>query len=543
MKYLNRYNIPSPKRWATLGATLLLSLQLNAAAISLDDARNVAMNWMAEKTGKTYYINTQKYTSNVVKKSGIFNSTAYRIIKLEPKGWVIVSSDDIAKPIIGYGLSDMNTGSIPIAFENWMHGVERSILCSIHDSVRMQSSNKKYVILQSNIQKEWQRLKSNSADSKRNTAAPTDAGDNTYVVNPLLWQGGNSENSGIVWDQGEYYNQQCPFDSNGPGDHVWTGCVATAVGQIMRYHGAPATGTGAHSYECNTNTGCEKDYGTLSADFSATAYDWPNMPNKLDSNSNSTEINAVSTLLYHIGIGVEMAYDTSGSGAYSTMARDALNNYFGYSSVYRTRSGYTDSDWHALIQGELSNNRPLYYDGGDSSGGHAFVLDGYDADGYYHFNWGWSGAYNGKYAIDDLTPGGSDFSANQGMMTIAPAAGGLVANAGANKVVTEGTSVTLDASGSTGSINSYEWRESGTVLSTAVSFTKSDFSVGTHTLVLTVGDNNGATDTDTVIVTIQSSGGGGGGCTYDPSSTGFDLMILLMLLASISYPLRRKFLR
>ena len=122
------------------------------------------------------------------------------------------------------------------------------------------------------------------------------------------------------------------------------------------------------------------------------------------------------------------------------------------------------------------------------------------------------------------------------------------ANAGVDQTVTEGESVTLNASASSdsdGSIVSYSWKEGSVTLSTASSFTKADFSVGTHTITLTVTDNKGATDSDTVVIMVntEATSGGGGGCTYNPNSTGFDMMILLMLLASVSYPLRRKLLR
>ncbi len=118
------------------------------------------------------------------------------------------------------------------------------------------------------------------------------------------------------------------------------------------------------------------------------------------------------------------------------------------------------------------------------------------------------------------------------------------ANAGIDQNVTEGDAVTLDGSGSNdmdGSIVTYLWQEGNTILSYAPVFTKSDFSVGTHMVTLTVTDGDGATGSDTVVITVQSSDGGiGGGCTYNPRTQSVDLLMVLMMLASFIYPLVRR---
>ena len=477
--------------------SLFISVYLNASPVSLDDANNVAINWMQEKTGKVLQIDTSRYKSTAYI-NRVFTSSAYRIIRLKPKGWVIVSSDDIIKPVIGYGVSKVDIHSIPPAFLSWMHNVEDSILHSINDHRDM----KLHTNIQNHIKDEWDRLRTKKNQNSTNTVLKN-ANDNNYIVKPLLWLGGNDEDSGILWDQGKYYNEKCPGDSNGDDNHVWVGCVATAVGQIMRYHKSPTHGVGSNSYDCSVDNGCEKDYGVQSADFANTTYDWNHMPVKLnDYNDN------VSTLLYHVGVGVEMMYGASdGSGAYSYKAENALNNYFGYTASFEYRADYSDAKWHQMIKDALDEHQPLYYAGDGDDGGHAFVLDGYDKDDYYHFNWGWSGYYNGKFTLDDLSPGDYDFTNNQEAIFIIPP-DTIHADAGEDQTVMRGESVTLDASGSTdtkGTINKWEWKEGSIILSTKESFTKDDFVTGKHTIVLTITDDNNNSDTDSVVITVKTT--------------------------------------
>jgi len=480
-----------------LSSLVFLGVSLYAKPVSVNDANNVALNWMHEKTGKVFHISDKKVQSTL-SLNPVFNSSTYRIILLEPRGWVIVSSDDVAKPVIGYGLSKINEQSVPIAFSTWMKGVENGISEGIKLSKSLKSNQ---IPLATKIKSEWDRLRKENNQSV-NTVAPTSADDDDYIVKPLLWLGGDDEDSGILWNQGKYYNEKCPEDSDGDDDHVWVGCVATAVGQIMRYHKAPTTGNDSHSYDCSTDNGCEKDYGVQSADFGHTTYDWDNMPVQLNDYNDD-----VSTLLYHIGVSVDMMYGSNGSGAYSSDAASALENYFGYDASYKQRDDYSDSDWHQMIQNSLDDHQPLYYAGFGDDGGHAFVLDGYDEDDYYHFNWGWSGYYNGKFIIDDLSPGDYNFSDSQEAIFIVPPAS-IHADAGDDQTVMVGDSVTLDASGSTddnGTINKWEWKEGDTLLSTEESFTKDDFTTGEHTIILTVSDDNNNTDIDSVVITVKTT--------------------------------------
>lgn len=221
---------------------------------------------------------------------------------------------------------------------------------------------------------------------------------NQVVVPPLIR---------TRWDQNSYYNSLCPSDSEGPGNHAYAGCVATAMAQVMRYWEYPAQGTGSHSYSC--------DYGTLSANFGNTVYNYALMPDRLTSSTPAAQMQAVAKLIYHCGISVDMDYGNDASSAYLSHSPDALSTYFGYgTSSYISRSQYFSSSWKNIIKNQLDLLRPVLYRGQSDAGGHAFVCDGYDDQDYFHFNWGWSGSNNGYYLLSDLTPGNHDYNSSQG---------------------------------------------------------------------------------------------------------------------------------
>jgi hypothetical protein len=179
------------------------------------------------------------------------------------------------------------------------------------------------------------------------------------------------------------------------------------MAQVMKYWNYPASGSGFHSY--NTN-----NYGTLSADFGGTAYDWGSMPNTVSSSNE-----AVATLMYQCGVSVDMNYGVGsqgGSGAYVVTSQSpvqhcaeyALKTYFGYPNNLQgvVRANYSEDQWVNLLKSDLDASRPIVYAGFGSGGGHCFVCDGYDQNDFFHFNWGWSGYYDGYFSINALDPGG-----------------------------------------------------------------------------------------------------------------------------------------
>lgn len=201
------------------------------------------------------------------------------------------------------------------------------------------------------------------------------------------------------WDQGSPYNNLCPRVG---GYRCVTGCVATAMAQVMNYWKYPAVGTGSVSY---TLAASEED---LFMDFSDTPFDWDKMKDRYRSGSyTAAESKAVATLMQACGYSVKMNYTPGSSGAHASDIRGALSNYFGYDKEMsrKERNTYMNQDeWNALIYKDLALGCPVIYSGQSSGGGHCFVCDGYDGKGYFHINWGWSGVSDGYFLLNELTP-------------------------------------------------------------------------------------------------------------------------------------------
>lgn len=204
------------------------------------------------------------------------------------------------------------------------------------------------------------------------------------------------------WNQDSPYNLYAPADAHGPSGRAYAGCVATAMSQIMKFWNAPLHGEGSHSYYTKTH------HHHLSVDFSSATYEWDKMPTTLY-NATQEQIEAVALLMYHCGVAVDMDYDgEKGSGAYSEDVPDAMRNYFDYDyCVRKLRQSYATDVWNQMLRDEFDLGRPVYYGGQSSSGGHAFVCDGYDENDLMHFNFGWSGSDDGWYLVDGIDYTGS----------------------------------------------------------------------------------------------------------------------------------------
>ena len=212
-----------------------------------------------------------------------------------------------------------------------------------------------------------------------------------------------------TWDQGVPYNLLCP--TNCP-----SGCVATAMSQVMYFHQYPMTGQGSFSYTSHT---CRYK---CSFDFSSAIFNWDMMKHTYSGLSfdDSDADNSVAQIMYACGVSVGMDYDKSGSGAYMSDIPYALIHFFGYNDnvSYCQRTYYAAEEWYAMLTNELANGRPVLYGGSDSrQGGHAFVIDGSDADnGMFHVNWGWGESFDGYYNLDALDPDDYRFSSYQQMI-------------------------------------------------------------------------------------------------------------------------------
>ena len=279
----------------------------------------------------------------------------------------------------------------------------------------------------------------------------------------------------IQWNQDSPYNDQCPmYDLS---TRCPTGCVATAMAQLMRYHRWPLQGSGEHSYQPVIMGG-----NTLSANFGQTTYQWDAM---LPNYANATEPapgytmdecrEAVARLMLHCGVAVDMVYYQQ-SGATDYDVPHALTTYFGYdrSMAYRKREHYGTADWLQLLCDEFKAGRPVLAYGRSASGGHAYVFDGMDANGFIHVNWGWGGMNNGYFNTSALTPasqgiGGSDggFNYSQRIITGIMPADGMERDYDVELTSTEGLAAGKTKIGQggevvirlTGKVANHGWRE------------------------------------------------------------------------------------
>ena len=221
----------------------------------------------------------------------------------------------------------------------------------------------------------------------------------TTEVGPILGD--------IEFDQGTPYNDKCPIINNA---RAITGCVATAMAEIMRFWKYPSVGTGSATY-----TGSK---GAQTYNFADHPFDWNNMLPTYKHDYTATQASAVAELMLACGASVNMNYAYDGSGAHSENVLPALRDYFGFDPSIEYLHDATDdiisTVWVVVLKNEFDNGRPVYYAGSNQTSGHAFVMDGYRTDGsdvYFHVNWGWNGAYNGWYLITYLRPQDVNYSA------------------------------------------------------------------------------------------------------------------------------------
>ncbi|MDE6703286.1 MAG: C10 family peptidase, partial [Muribaculaceae bacterium] len=199
------------------------------------------------------------------------------------------------------------------------------------------------------------------------------------------------------WNQEAPYNEMCPKVD---GRETVTGCVATAMAQILKYHNYPAHGKGSHSYFWRPG---EEE---LSFDYENTPFQWQLMTDRYDSKSTTEERHAVAELMLACGVSVDMHYEPGGSGAATTLMGESLIDIFGYSpSLWMpNRAFYGYDEWEEMIYADLAQGLPVLYSGAGTAGGHQFICDGYGSDGFFHFNWGWGGLSNGYFLLTALNP-------------------------------------------------------------------------------------------------------------------------------------------
>ena len=335
-------------------ATPTLRLQKAAAATSVTAPVELAF--------------TQYQIDNTTPAVFVFNST--------DEGFVLVSAEDNARAVLGYsdeGTFDAN--NIPENMQFWLQMYADEMRSAIEAMRREGDEAMRRKVIRREVKGE--RLEAEA--------------ENYPTINPILGE--------TVWGQGEPFNNKCPQIN---GERTVTGCVATAMSQIMYAHKYPTKGTGSHSYTTETKK------LKVSANFGNTTYDWANMiPNYKKDSYTTTQADAVATLMFHAGVAADMDYTVEGSGAVSSIALAAMTEYFGYNKAINVlpKDFMKEEDLLQVIATDLQAGRPVYISGSTvNQEGHAFVCDGMKGDGYLHINWGWYGMADGYFALSALAP-------------------------------------------------------------------------------------------------------------------------------------------
>ena len=305
---------------------------------------------------------TQYQIDNTTPAVFVFNST--------DEGFVLVSAEDDARAVLGYsdeGTFDAN--NIPENMQFWLKMYADELAKAKGERLEVKG-----------------KVNRREVKGERREAVA----ESYPTIAPIL---GNT-----VWGQGEPFNNKCPQIN---GERAVTGCVATAMSQIMYAHKYPTKGTGSHSYTTETKK------LNVSANFGNTTYDWDNMTPDYNKSYTTAQANAVATLMFHAGVAADMDYTVDGSGAVSSIALAAMTKYFGYNKSINIlpKDFMKEEDILQEVASDLQAGRPVYVSGHTvNQEGHAFVCDGMQSDGYLHINWGWYGSADGYFALSALAP-------------------------------------------------------------------------------------------------------------------------------------------
>ena len=336
---------------------LVLTTSLFAGPVGKEEAKEKALAFLNGNVGtKDGVAKAPRHQQDL---SLATTGDAYHVFNIGAgNGFVIVSGSDLTPDIIGYtDEGSFNPQSLPDNMKAWLQGYA--------DQIEWVEKNGEPAASESVMRKA-------PADVKAPIAALIDT----------------------KWDQNAPYNGLVPSG-------CVTGCVATAMAQALYY-----------CYQQGFSAETTKDIASyddgnehIVAACSATTFDWGNMELSYKGIDDATKKTAVAKLMKYCGASVGMMYGSSSSASTMHIA-EALNTYFGFDhslkNIYRNQ--FTTIEWENIIYQELVERRPVIYGGKSSGGGHAFICDGYDADGYFHINWGWGGSYNGYYLLAVVNP-------------------------------------------------------------------------------------------------------------------------------------------
>lgn len=349
------------KKLFILALACLMPFVMDARERSVESARDIAEGFFASLPAtKAQPVDLKMVWDRTSPATKTGQEPAFYVFaNSQGPGFVIISGDDAARTVLGYSFDEeFPADNIPAHMVSWMGEIENQV---------------RYI--------------------RENNLPPSQAPASVsgQVVKELTT---------ARWNQGSPYNRQCPYDGN---VHSVTGCVATAMAIVLRYHKWPDAGVGVIP-------GYTTDTKQINVPEIALGheYDWDNMPMVFNGSSTTKNIQAVSRLMADCGAMIRMDYTANESGAFTTDIPAAFSTFMKYDAgmSYHERGFYDDSRWHEMLQTEMNERGPLIFSGHSSYGGHCFVLDGYTTDKYYRVNWGWGGSYNGYYSLDAMEPGG-----------------------------------------------------------------------------------------------------------------------------------------
>ena len=329
---------------------LVISIAMSAAEVTEQEALQRARQFM---TGK-------RFSQSVARRAPGFTNTdgtaPFYVFNADGQGgFVIISGDDRTVSVLGYSDSGtLDVRHLPENMRQWLEGYA-AVVRALGDDVEVSRVPRRVC---------------------------------GEAIAPLLTS---------HWAQKSPFNNQCPMDGT---IRSTTGCVATAMAQVMYYHQWPKDPIGAiPAYTTKTR-------GIVCEELPSTTFKWSDMRDEYGASDKDAGAAAVAELMRYCGQAVEMNYDSNGSGAY--VKAENMINQFGYSKTARDvrREDYSTVDWEQMIYQEVASGRPVMYDGANESVGHEFIIDGYDESGLFHINWGWGGSNDGYFVLSLVNPKG-----------------------------------------------------------------------------------------------------------------------------------------
>lgn len=351
-----------------------IGLLAQAAPITQQQAQQEAQKFLLCKQVTT----SIKLASKANKKLKAATSAAYYVFNIgNNQGWVIVSGDDRTNPILGFsdeGYFDEN--KIPANMKAWLN--EYALQITQIDEVAPSQLNE--VLAAPRVM--------NVVDTRNSIA-------------PMLT---------TKWDQATPYWNECPQFMNSDNEEdgyelAYTGCVATSMSQLMKFHNYPEQTTQPIPSYTFTYSDGNYNYATVQMEeLPVTTFDWAHMKDTYTGAEDEIYTSAVAHLMYYVGCAVKSQYGISSTGAYTDDIPVGFK-LFGYGSKLAYRNDYTQEVWDEMVYQELAAGRPMIYNGtAGSGGGHSFVCDGYEYGNYFHINWGWSGMGNGYFQLAIMNP-------------------------------------------------------------------------------------------------------------------------------------------